>query len=128
VKGWIRRMVRYMVAAGGLAIAMVVLGSSLVGPEGQRGLMAAAIVALAVQIPSFGILAATQPGSARYLAVWLGSTLVRFGVIAAFAFAIAGTEGVDLVVSLVALAGLLLIMLLLEPWALQGGADGNANG
>jgi len=121
-------MVRYLAAAGGLAVAVVVLGSSLVGPEGQRGLMAAAIVALAVQIPSFGILAATRPGSSGYLAVWLGSTLLRFGVLAAFAFAIMGTEGVDLVVSLVALAGLLLIMLLLEPWALQGRADGHANG
>jgi len=128
VNGWIRRMVRYLVAAGGLAVATVVLGSPLVGPEGKNGLVAAATVALAVQIPSFGILAATQPGSARYLAVWMGSTLVRFGVIALFAFAIVGTEGVDLVVSLVALAGLLLIMLLLEPWALRGRADGHANG
>jgi len=121
-------MVRYLAAAGGLAVAVVVLGSSLVGPEGQRGLLVAAIVALSVQIPSFGVLAATTPGSARYLAVWLGSTLVRFGVIAAFAFAIAGTEGIDLVVSLVALAGLLLIMLLLEPWALRDRADRHANG
>ena len=121
-------MVRYLLAAGGLAVATVILGSSLVGPEGQRGLMTAAIVALSVQVPSFGVLAATTPGSNRYLAVWLGSTLVRFGVIAVFAFAIAGTEGIDLVVSLVALAGLLLIMLLLEPWALRERADRHANG
>jgi hypothetical protein len=116
-------MVRYLGAAGSVALAVVLVTAPFVGPEATRGIQLAALVALAVQAVSFALLAAASPGTGRYLSVWLGSTLVRFVVIVGFGFAIAEVEGVDLVASLLALAGLFFVMLLLEPWALRERAD-----
>jgi len=121
------RMARYLAAAGTVALAVVLVTMPLVGPEATRGIQLAALVALTIQAVSFALLATASPGTGRYLSVWLGSTLVRFVVIAGFGFAIAEVEGVDLVASLLALAGLFFVMLLLEPWALRERADDHGN-
>jgi len=127
VTHWGLKVARYLALAGAFALAVVLVTTPLVGPEATRGIQLAALVALAVQVVSFALLAAARPGTGRYLSVWLGSTLVRFVVIAGFGFAVAGMEGVDLVASLLALAGLFFVMLLLEPWALRERADDHGN-
>jgi hypothetical protein len=116
---WWTRTVRYTVAAL-VAVALVLAaGWALLGDEGRLGLGLAAGVVLTVQLLSFAVLATRRIGSPGLLLVWGSSTLVRFGVIGISAFVLAGIEGVDLAVALLAMAGLFFVLLLLEPWALR---------
>jgi hypothetical protein len=118
--GWARRSARYLLAGlvvVGLALAV---GWPLLGEEGRRGLLLAVGITLPLQLLSFGALATRRPGSAGFMVVWAGSTLGRFVVIGGAALIVAGMEGVDLAVTLVAMAGLFFVLLLAEPWALRG--------
>jgi|GEM_PF-1629544 len=117
--GWGRRMARYAVAAALVSGGLLGVGWPLAGEEGRRALGLAVAITLPVQLSTFGLLAARGTGTPGFLVVWGGSTLVRFAVIGAAAFLLAGTEGVDLVVALLAIAGLFFVLLLLEPWALR---------
>jgi len=119
---------RYLLATVFLVGGTVGVGWPFVGPEARIGLLVAAGVAILVQVPTFGVLAAARPGEPGYLLAWGGGTLVRFGVVGGGAFAIARMDGVDLTVALLALAGLLFALLLLEPWALRERGNGSTNG
>lgn len=88
--------------------------------DGRRGLALAGGIAMTVQMVSFGALAALPKASQGFMAIWAGSTLVRFAVVGGVAFWVVRREGVDIVVALLALAGLFFVLLLLEPWALRG--------
>jgi hypothetical protein len=116
---WWDRTVRYAVAALVVVALVLAAGWPILGDEGRLGLGVAAGVVLPLQLLSFAVLATRRIGSPGLLLVWGSSTLVRFGVIGISAFVLAGMEGVDLAVALVAMAGLFFVLLLLEPWALR---------
>ena len=128
MRAWPRRMLRYVGVSAVVAGGVLAVGWPLLDGDGRRGLLVAVGVALAVQWGSFAGLAALQPGTGGYLAIWVGGTLIRFAVIGVAAFAIAAMEGIDLVVALLALAGLFFVLLLWEPWALRDRADRRTNG
>ncbi len=120
MRHWCGRVGRYL-AVSTLVVGAVLLAAwPLLDGDGRRGLALAAGIAMAVQVLSFGALAALPQASQGFMAVWAGSTLVRFAVVGGVAFWVVGREGVDIVVALLALAGLFFVLLLLEPWALRG--------
>ena len=116
---WGPRMARYVPAVLLVSGAALAAGWPFLGPEGRRGLLVAAGVVLAVQLVSFGLLATRRTGSPGLLLAWGLGTLARFVVIGAAAFLLAGREGVDVAVALLAMAGLFFVLLLMEPWALR---------
>lgn len=106
-----------------LALATGVLWP-LLGPEGRRGVLLAAAVAWPVQVVAFGLLRRHRDALRRFLAAWVGGTLVRMVLIGVAAFLLTRIEGVALAPTLLALAGFFFGLLLLEPVFFRTGADG----
>jgi hypothetical protein len=103
-------------ATGVGAIAVIVLGLwPFLDGAGRNGVMAAAAIALPVQVLAFAALNRFRGELNGFLAAWVGGTLVRMVVIAVVAIAVirSGTEGA--VPMLLALAGFFFGLLLLEP-------------
>ena len=101
---------------GVVAISTIVAGMwPFLDPAGRSGVLAAAAVALPVQIIAFWALIRFRTELNGFLAAWVGGTLVRMAVIAMVAFAVirSGMEGA--VPMLLALAGFFFGLLLLEP-------------
>ena len=116
-----------------LALVGVVLGLAwvLMDPSGVFGVLAAAAVALPIQVGAFALLAAAPAGTNRFLAAWVGGTLVRLAVVGVGGWALM-RAGLPPAPTLLSLAGFFFVMLLLEPTVLglgrtgQTGARGNA--
>ncbi len=123
MKGWGAKVRLYTLAALAVVGSVLLIGWPVLGSAGRRGLLLAGGVALGVQLLSFGVLAALPQASSGFMAAWAGSTLVRFAVVGGCAFWLLGMEEVDLVVALLALAGLFFVLLLMEPWALRERED-----
>lgn len=119
MKSRFRHWLRYAGMATGITALVVGVGWPLLGDEGRRGLLVAGGIALPLQLAAFGVFVRQAAGSPGFLATWIGGTLLRFAVVGGAAFWIAGLEGVNLVVALLTLVGLLFVLLLLEPWALR---------
>lgn len=119
--GWSRSVGRYAVMAVVLVVAVLALGWPLLDEEGRRALALAGGVALPVQVGSFAALATVSPGTSHFLGVWIGSTVIRFSVIGAGAFMVAGMDGVNLLVALFGMAGLFLALMFLELWLILQG-------
>jgi hypothetical protein len=99
-----------------IAIATIVGGLwPILEPAGRNGVLAAAAVALPVQVIAFWALNHFRAELNGFLAAWVGGTLVRMAVIAVVAVVVirSGTEGA--VPMLLALAGFFFGLLLLEP-------------
>ena len=98
----------------GIATFALVLWPFL-DPASRNGILLAGAVALPVQVLSFAALHRFREDVNRFLAVWMGGTLVRMGVIAVVAILVirSGMEGA--VPMLLALAGFFFGLLLLEP-------------
>jgi hypothetical protein len=99
-----------------LALVAVVLGVAalLMDPSGLFGVLAAAAVALPVQVGAFALLAAAPAGTNRFLAAWVGGTLVRLAVVGIGGWALL-RGGLPRAPTLLGLAGFFFGMLLLEP-------------
>ena len=104
----------------GLSCSLLVVGVGLglyplLDPVQLDGLMLAGAVAVGLQLASFAarVRWATTPN--RLLATWVWSTGARFAAVLAMALAAWRFEGLDVVTSLVGLAGFLFVMLLMEP-------------
>lgn len=116
-----RRWLRYATGAVGFTVVVVAIGWTFLPEEGGRGVLVAGAIALPFQLIHFGGLAAQPTGSTRFMAAWVGGTLLRLVAVAGAAFWVASMEGVDTLASLLALVGLFFVLLLLEPWALREG-------
>lgn len=114
-----RFWVRYAVLATAVAGALLGTAWLFSGEEARRGLLLAGAIALPLQLAAFAGLLTQESGTPGFLAAWGASTLLRFAVVGGAAFWIAGMEGVDLVVALLALVGLFFVLLMLEPWVLR---------
>ena len=104
-------------AATGILVitSIVVVLWPFLEPAGRNGVLAAAAVALPVQVIAFWALIRSRDELNGFLAAWVGGTLVRMAVIAGVAFIVvrSGMEGA--VPMLLALAGFFFGLLLLEP-------------
>ena len=113
--------VKYAITGAG-AIATIVAGLwPFLEPAERNGVLAAAAVALPVQIIAFWALNRFRSELNGFLVAWIGGTLARMVVIAAVAVIVirSGTEGA--VPMLLALAGFFFGLLLLEPVYFRNG-------
>ena len=83
--------------------------------SGRRGLVIAALIALPIQIVTFAAMLSFRSNWNRFLAVWLGGTLLRMVVIGLAAFVAVRLDSEGLVPMLLALAGFFFGLLLIEP-------------
>ena len=82
---------------------------------GRRGLVIAAFIALPIQVVAFTAMLSFRSNWNRFLAVWLGGTLLRMVVIALAAFVAVRLDLEGLAPMLLALAGFFFGLLLIEP-------------
>jgi hypothetical protein len=108
-------IVRYALAcAGVVAVAVPVAAVTLDGP-GLAGVLAAAAVALPVQIGAFAALTRVRVGSNAFLAAWVGGTAVRMAVVGLGGWALVALPQFPPLPTLLGLAGFFFVMLLMEP-------------
>ncbi|TVP56078.1 MAG: hypothetical protein EA351_08915 [Gemmatimonadales bacterium] len=110
MRGW----VRYAIPASGLTALVVAVGWLTLGADAQRGVFLAAGIALPLQLAIFALLRAQRTGSMGFLAVWVGSTLLRLMAVGGLAWWVVGRQDVDPMWALLTLAGLLFVLLMLE--------------
>ncbi|HET9949304.1 MAG TPA: hypothetical protein VFQ22_10320 [Longimicrobiales bacterium] len=84
-------------------------------PAGRSGVLAAALIAVPVQIVAFAALVRTRGRTNGFLAAWLGGMALRAAVVVAVAFVALRTAHEGAVPLLLALAGYFFALLLLEP-------------
>lgn len=102
--------------SGGCAVALIALGLwPFLDSAGRNGVMLAAAIALPVQVIAFAVLNRYHGQVSGFLAAWVGGTFMRMAVIAVAAIVVirSGMDGG--VAMLLALAGFLFGLLLLEP-------------
>jgi hypothetical protein len=101
---------------GAVGVAIVILALwPVLDPAGRRGLLTAAAIALPVQVMAFAGLVRVRGRVNGFLAVWVGGTLLRVGVVAVTAFFAIRGGGEGLAPLLLGLAGFFFGLLLLEP-------------
>ena len=115
-------IVRYaLVCASVVGVAVLVAAVTLDGP-GLAGVLAAAAVALPVQIGAFAALTRVRVGTNAFLAAWVGGTVVRMAVVGLAGWALVALPRFPPLPSLLGLAGFFFVMLLMEPRFLGLGA------
>jgi len=82
---------------------------------GRRGLVIAAFIALPIQIVAFAAMLSFRSNWNRFLAVWVGGTLLRMVAIGLAAFVAIRLDLEGLAPMLLALAGFFFGLLLIEP-------------
>ena len=106
---------RYAKVGTAVVGGVVLLTWPFLNSESWRGVLIAALVALPVQVISFALLQRYRHELKRFIIAWVGSTVVRIGVIgivALVAFRSGMAGGVSM---LLALATFFFGLLLLEP-------------
>lgn len=109
-----RRWARYAALAFAVTAVAVLAGRIGLDAEGQAGVNAAAAVALPLQLLVFGLLSVQRTGTAAFAAVWAGGSMLRLLAVGGLAWWVARQEDVDPLWALLALAGMLFVLLLLE--------------
>lgn len=124
VSGWLagRPVLAYAVLAAGLLLLGAGLLAALLGGAAGRAIWWAAGVAYLVQVGAFAVLWTMRGRAVRFFAAWGGGTLARMLVVGAGALLARGA-GLPLAPLLVALAGFLFVLMLLEPLVFRAGLD-----
>lgn len=115
MKAWLR----YATMAAAVTAVAVAASWGLLDEAGRRGILLAAGTALPLQLVLFGVLAGRRRGSADFLAAWAGGTAARLLAVAVVAWVVWARDDVNPLSALLGLAGLLFILLLLEPLGLR---------
>ena len=106
---------RYGAASAALIGVLTLVAWPFLEPAGRAGVLVAAAVALPIQVASFALLTRFRHQIKRFLAVWVGSTLVRMGALGAVAVLLVRSDAADPLPALVALATFFVALLFLEP-------------
>jgi hypothetical protein len=111
----LRSVVRY----GLICAAIVASGSGLAAVTLERpglmGVLAAAAVALPVQVALFAAMSRSRVGTNRFLAAWVGGMLVRMLVVGLVALALDRWPGLPEAPTLLGLVAFFFVTVLLEP-------------
>ena len=99
-----------VVVAVGVAVA-----AALLDRRGLLGVLAAAAVALPIQVAAFAVLARYAPASTAFMAAWVGGTLVRMFVVGLGGWALVVLPDLPPAPTLLGLAAFFFAMLMLEP-------------
>ena len=108
-------IVRYALACTGVVGAVALLAAVALDWPGLAGVLAAAAVALPVQIGSFAALKRVRVGSNAFLATWLGGTVVRMAVVGLAGWGLVALPQLPPLPTLLSLAVFFFVMLLMEP-------------
>lgn len=92
---------------------------------GRSGVLVAAALALPIQVASFVLLTRSRHQMKAFLAVWVGSTLVRMAALVTLALLFLPTGAAGLAPALVALATFFIALVFLEPRYLRRHAEAN---
>ncbi len=110
------RVLTLYALASAVAVALVCGGVGLLlRPEALAAVGWMGALAWAVQVALFAPVLAARRRRNAFLAAWAGGTLARFVVLGAAAWWVWHTRALPLAPSLLALAGFLFLLLLLEP-------------
>jgi hypothetical protein len=115
--------VRYGAASVTLIGALTLVAWPFLESPGRAGVLVAAAMALPIQVASFALLSRFRHHIKAFLAVWVGSTLVRMAALGATALLFLPTGVVGLAPALVALATFFIALVFLEPRYLRHGAN-----
>lgn len=103
-----------------LAAANGVLFPLLDGP-GRAGLLAASAVTFLFQVAAFAVLARYAHRPEQGFLVWIGTTVVRMGVVVAVGLSLTWFPELSPVTTLLGSAGFFFVLLILEPVFLARG-------
>jgi hypothetical protein len=125
---WARKVGRFLLVFGVLAVAIGAVGFPLLSQDGRSGLLIAVVIAFGVQLLSTAVLAALRVGTTAYLLARVLAGVFRAVVVVLVVFALAKRDEVDLVVAMVGLVSHLFELLLAEGWILRDSEESTANG
>lgn len=105
-------------AAGTVLVGLTVAALwPLLDPRGRSGVLLAAAVALAIQVPAFVLLVrGRRRGGNAFLAAWAGGTVVRMAAVLAAGLILIRATAFAPAPTLLGLAGFFFGLLLLEPF------------
>jgi len=106
---------RYGAAAAAVVALLTLILWPFLEPSGRQAVLVAAAVALPVQIAAFSILVRFRGRVNGFMAAWAGGMAVRALAVAGVAFVVIRSGGEGAVPMLLALAGFLFALLMLEP-------------
>jgi len=106
---------RYALTGTGVIAAGLCVLWPLLDAASREGVALAAAIALPLQVGAFALLLRFRGEANRFLVAWVGGTVLRMGTVAVVAVVVirSGREGA--VPTLLALAGFLFTLLVLEP-------------
>lgn len=122
------KTLRYAAACVAVACGVALIAWLTAGQAGLLGVLAAAAVALPVQIGAFAAVARTRVESNGFLLAWTGGTLLRMLVVGGMGWWLATLPGLSPAPTLLGLAGLFFVMLMMEPWFLGLGRTRSSKG
>lgn len=114
---------RYATVGTGVVALAVLLSWPFLDPGARRGVVAAALVALPVQIASFALMQRFRGQVDRFLIAWVGGTVLRMLTIGFVAFVVVRSGSGNVMPTLVALASFFFGLLLLEPIYFRGAPE-----
>lgn len=112
--------VRYLGAGTLAAMVALLLAWPFLEPASRRGMAIAFGVALPAQALFFGLLVRAQARPAAFLRAWVAGMLGRLGLLGGFGVLVALRPELPPLATLVAFAGILFGLILLEPAFLDG--------
>lgn len=109
------------------AAAVVLAGWGFADEAGRRGLLLGVGTALVLQLLVFGLQVSQERGTPGFLGAWVAGVFLRFLAVGGVTAVLLLSEDFDPLRALLGLAGLLLVLLLLEPLWLRKRANRSTN-
>ena len=119
-----RLWLRYVGAGLGLVLTGVAATWFFLSPDQRHGVMVAGVIAYLIQIVAFGLLLRYRGQVNAFLAVWVGGTVTRLGVVLGVGLMLITRGGLDPASLLLALASFFFGLLILESAFFRPGSLG----
>ena len=119
-----RLWLRYVGGGLGLVLGGVAATWIFLAPDQRLGVAVGGMIAYLVQVVAFGLLLRYRDRLNAFLAVWVGGTLVRMGVVLGVGLMLITRGGLDPASLLLALASFFFGLLLLESVFFRPGSLG----
>jgi len=115
-----KALTRYTTVAGLVVLGVLAASWMALDPPGRRGVALAAGVTFPLQVILFALLVRARHDQMSFLGWWAAGILGRMGVVAVLGLVVRTAASLDPSATVLSAAGLLFVMLLLEPACLDG--------